>query len=166
MSSRLKGFMHAYSDDVLARLRAEDVPRLPGRVVPITPGTLPAFDDCCDGLLYGRIESMIPVIQNGPGAPAGLPCSVSFWTVTAAVGLVRCAASVDSKGRAPSALAVLSDGHEMVDDMRVIEAAVLSSPHTRSVNGWVPLEVEGGCHGGEWSFTMRLGTADLTSPAP
>lgn len=149
----VKSRLHAYAAAVLDRLPEG---ARPGRVVPVSPGRLPAFDDCCSGLLYGRVDHLAPVAPPKVGAAAGVRCGALLLQATVALGLVRCAATVTKGGAAPRAEAVLADGHEMLDDMLAIERAVLASPHTRSLVGWTPLEAEGGCHGGEWVFTMQV----------
>lgn len=144
--------LQEYVDAVLRRLPPG---REPGRIVPIVPGTEPAWDDCCAGQLYGQVLEIAPSGDRSP-TPGGIACGVTGWVASLAIGLLRCAHTVDDRGRAPSAEHVYSDGREMLHDMRVIHDALLASRATRSVIGWSPLTVEGGCHGGEWRFTVRL----------
>lgn len=156
--TQLRSILGSYVDRVLEALPDD---RQPGRVVRVAPGVAPAFDDCCEGQLYTRVVSMVPAVEKVPNG-AGVRCNVPAWSVTIGLGMIRCAHTLDDHGDAPAADLVTEDGYEMLDDMLALQEAILhDDAPTRSVLGWNPLEEEGGCHGGEWLFTLRL---DLVRP--
>lgn len=123
----------------------------PGRVVPLAPGVAPAWDDCCDGQLYSRIMAVTPIYSTTRTAQ-GARCTPVRLDVQAAIGLLRCAAVVDDRGAAPSAREIFTDGLEMSADLALMLTALQCSSKVSQVTKWVPLGVEGGCHGGEWQF--------------
>lgn len=139
--------------------------RSPARVE-MTPGTLPAWDDCCDGQLYLRVievyptagkNSPFPQIDVSQSGAAGSACSIHALAVHIGLGVIRCAATVDDAGNSPTTVAVTSDAVLMLDDMAtLLDVLVCVVPSTiRGIQGmkldrWIPQGVEGGCHGGEW----------------
>lgn len=122
----------------------------PGRSI-LQPGMSVAWDDCCDGQLWVRINSASPVYQNGSG------CSVAM-DVTYSVGLVRCVAVLDDRGRAPRPERITEDGLAAIDDMCTLYSTLdnLKLGHRLNIGNWTPLGPNGGCAGGEWAVTIRL----------
>lgn len=116
-----------------------------GRIV-IAPGKAVAWDNCCEGQLYVRVSE----IQSRATRTG---CAPTFLT-SIEMGIVRCAATINDAGYPPSATQVTDDALEAYQDMRDMKAAILASEHTNSIASWRPLGVSGGCHGGEWSFTV------------
>lgn len=127
-----------------------------GRVV-MSPGNLPAWDDCCEGQLYVRVVSVAPVVQS-PRPAGSVFCGVLAFQVTLALGVIRCAATMNDQGIPPSAVQVSNDGWQMTQDLADLEQAMLCNDNTHTVIGWQPQGVEGGCHGGEWQFNVRVNT--------
>lgn len=131
-----------------------------GRVV-IAPGTAEAWDDCCDGQLHVRVMRVAPRYNGRPAWDK--TCTLLDYEVTLALGVTRCAAVVDDSGNAPSADAVSTDASHEVQDMAELLDFLLctqfplieGSPH---VIRWQPKPVQGGCHGGEWEFMVRMPT--------
>lgn len=119
-----------------------------GRVV-LSPGEEPAWDDCCQGQLYVRLRQVQPR-NSEPG------CFATAWTYRLAIGVVRCAATVNNQGEPPSARQVTNDAEEMLRDMNQLQQTLLDVGHTSQVEEWQPLGPSGGCHGGEWLFTSIL----------
>lgn len=151
-----------FLDDAAARavdaLAAHD--RRPGRVVPIAPGIAPAWDGDCDGYLYGRIISILPVADKTTARSASVRCGVHFWSATLALAIIRCVAPVDSQGRPPSPARVDNDGRGFSLDAAIIQQSLLCSPFTRSIVQGAPLEESGGYSGFEWTYTVRVPVCD------
>lgn len=156
VTDRLALFMTDTAERAVAALAEHD--RAPGRVVPIAPGTDPAWDGDCLGYLYGRIVSIAPGQQTGAAAPAAIRCGVHFWIATVAVAIVRCVAALDDNGRPPLPAAVAQDGLGFSLDAAILEQVLLCSPYTRSIVQGVPLPEQGGYAGFEWTYTVRYDT--------
>ena len=54
----------------------------------------------------------------------------------------------------------------MLRDLAVLQEVVLCHPQTRSILNWTPLGPQGGCHGGEWQFTISVGTCACPEATP
>lgn len=128
----------------------------PGRVVHLAPGSQVAHDNCCDGQLWGRLVNVQPSAAGVSNPTKIDPCHVPFLSATLELGIVRCAAVLDNEGRAPSPEAITLDGAQSIDDMAALLAALRCSGRVRSLTGWTPTGPEGGCHGGYWTFSVRL----------
>lgn len=137
----------------------------PGRVE-LTPGRLPAWDDCCAGQLYLRVREVFPTgpfpsfdaTQKGVNSQ----CAIKMVGVSFAVGMMRCAAILDDNGNAPSPADVSADGDEMLDDMSIIlntlvcVAPTLPGVLSLKMDRWMPQGTEGMCHGGEWGAMIAV----------
>jgi len=145
--------------DVLAVVQSELTVQ-PGRVV-LAPGVNVAWDDCCDGQLAVRVVNTVPQFQRN----ARQGCPVGFL-VTLGVSLVRCVATLDDQGQPPAPWEMDHDGSVMMRDMGQIATALqcFQPEHALSsyLGEWVPLGPEGGCAGGEWTFTVLLDTGGLS----
>ncbi len=146
--------LHGLLDQVLAAVLAELDP-VPGRVL-IAPGAEVAWDSCCDGQLWVRVvgvEDASSLLNARPGADGS--CSPVAWLVTLGVGVLRCSPSVDDRGRVPAAGALTENARELVADMEALVRALTCRIETplRSL-AWAPLGPEGGCAGGEWTFSV------------
>ena len=159
VTDRLALFMDDYAERAVAALA--DADRRPGRVVPIAPGTSPAWDGDCAGYLYGRIVSIAPGQQQGT-PPASVRCGVHFWVATLAIAIIRCVGVLDDNGRPPLPARVDQDGRGFSLDAAVLEQVLLCSPYTRSIVQGVPLEEQGGYSGFEWTYTVRYDTCDCS----
>lgn len=138
----------------------------PGRVE-LSPGLLPAWDDCCEGQLYLRVVEVFPSGSPFPQFDqeqrgVGGSCSIKLLAVHLALGMIRCAATVDNDGNPPTAAEVTMDGNEMVDDMQVLldviacDLGSVSRIMKVKLDRWTPQGVQGGCHGGEWGFFIAV----------
>lgn len=138
----------------------------PGRVE-LTPGGLPAWDDCCEGQLYLRVVEVFPSGSPFPAFDsaqqgAGGTCSVKLMAVHLALGMIRCAHTLDNDGVAPTPDEVSSDGNQMVDDMQILLDVIMCKVESISkvmkikLDRWAPQGVNGGCHGGEWNFVIAM----------
>lgn len=163
-STPLKGILSA-----AASALNEDPARKPGRVE-LTPGILPAWDDCCSGQLYLRVIEIYPTMGKGAPFPqidttqagASGRCSLHAVAVHIGLGIIRCAAVLDSQGNAPTVEAVTADGDEMLLDMAtLLDVLVCNSQEiagimSMKIDKWEPQGVDGGCHGGEWSAYLLM----------
>ena len=138
------------------------IPNPPARIVQ-SPGALPAWDDCCEGMGYVSVQS---VEASGPNGN----CGPALWQITLAVGVLRCAAVLDDSGAAPSPREISADAAAAVVDLHNVAAMLhcLEYQGARAVvQSWTPQGVDGGCHGGQWTAVMRipacgcLGTEEL-----
>lgn len=131
----------------------------PGRTI-VAPGASVAWDDCCAGQLWARVVSVTPVYQ---GSRSSAACVIAH-DLTIGVGIVRCVAVVDDRGRAPSATQISADGNSGLRDMREIADALHGHQPVDALSAqlgvWTPSGPDGGCAGGEWTYAMRTG-ADL-----
>lgn len=141
----------------------------PGRVE-LTPGLLPAWDDCCAGQLYLRVREIFPTAGSGSPFPqfdaqqkgVNAACAIHMVSVSFAVGMMRCAAVLDDNGNAPTPEAVSADAREMYHDMNIIlQTLVCGLKEIKAIQGlkmdrWIPQGVNGGCHGGEWGAMIAV----------
>lgn len=142
---------------VIAQRSASALSPTPGRVVLLAPGNQVAHDDCCNGQVWSRLVSLAPMPSNDPARRPGTnPCAVPELLLTAELGIVRCAATVNDHGEAPSARQITADGEQSVDDMSALLGVLRCTDNLRSLISWTPTGPEGGCHGGYWTYTMRV----------
>ena len=137
----------------------------PGRVE-LTPGLLPAWDDCCQGQLYLRVREVFPTgpFPSFDSAQKGVnsACAIKLLSVSFAVGMMRCAATLDDNGNSPTPEQVSADGNLMLDDMNtILQTLVCTVPTIKGIQSlkmdrWVPQGVNGGCHGGEWGAMIAV----------
>lgn len=144
--------------DVTLACAVEAVDPIPGRVL-LAPGAEVAWDSCCDGQLWVRVVSVQDASElTGVVRRADGSCPTSVWEVGLGVGVLRCSPSVDDRGRAPSASALSENAAQIAQDMLALSRALLCCaelPRPRGLS-WTPLGPEGGCAGGEWTFSVRL----------
>lgn len=164
MAVDLKPILHGILSAASSALETAGVPT--GRVE-LTPGTLPAWDDCCAGQLYLRVKEMFPSapfpqFDQAQRGAAGALCAINLLDVYVGLGVIRCAHAVDEDGNAPTPTEVSEDGDEMVDDAMLLLNVILCD--LKSIRGiqqvkldrWVPQGVNGGCHGGEWGIHLAV----------
>lgn len=127
-------------------------------------GSEVAHDDCCGGQVWVRVLSINPVY---PGtAPAN--CAPIYYNVILAMGIVRCAATVDDNGVAPSAATITAEAHQMTQDMHDLMQAIQCCPPKPMpvMGGWSPTGPLGGCAGGEWTFTIKMDNCGCLEATP
>lgn len=138
--------------------------------VELIAGNGVAWDDCCEGLLYLRTVEIYPsgghdgtfpqldIVQKG----INTLCSIPLLAYHLAIGVVRCAASVDSQGNPPAAVDVTQNGLDQGADIdTVLQTIMCTIPHLGNIQAlklekWTPAPTEGGCVGGEWTFYIGL----------
>lgn len=119
---------------------------MPNRVV-VVPGAQAVWDSCCDGMLYCALVSLQPKRQAA---------KCTGWTAVLKVGVIRCCATVDDYGNAPSVRQINHDAELMMNDMTTLQRVLGASSCVDTLDGWEPLGPEGGCAGGEWTVTRHL----------
>lgn len=152
--------------------------RPPGRVE-LTPGLLPAWDDCCEGQLYVRMIEAYPTAGQNAPFPAidvqqrgvGAHCGFHLLAVHIGLGIIRCAATVDDQGNPPTSAEVTADADALLEDMAdLLDVLVCESQGTPGIQAlkidrWTPSGPEGGCAGGEWGAYIALDPC-LCKPIP
>lgn len=121
----------------------------------LAPGDQVAFDECCEGggQLWVRLVDLRPSGTN-TRQQRGFPCGVVSWRASLAVGVIRCAHTVDESGNAPTVDQLNGDTLAMTQDcVDLMQAIQCCFSGTIADLQWDPLGPEGGCVGGEWSFT-------------
>lgn len=129
----------------------------PDRVIAVQPGQAAAWDGNCDGQLWTRLVGFEPSPSATPARRHGADlCAVPVWVVTLELGIIRCAAQMDNRGKPPSGERIAEDGHQSIDDLSALLGVLQCHPRTRSVSSWTPRGPEGGFHGGYWTFTVEM----------
>lgn len=141
--------------DLSLRAGAAVSPR-PGRVVQIAPGRAVAWDDCCSGQVWARLVALQPAAAQPARRPGLEPCAVPTFILTVELGIVRCAATVDDRGNAPSPRQITADGQQGINDMAALLGVLRCTPGLRSLERWNPDGPDGGCHGGYWTATLEV----------
>lgn len=156
MSTQLSAVLLTLKDRVESRL-TEEV-----GLSSLSPGTETVWDDCCNGQLWVRLISMVPLVDAN--AQRGVPSTAGLlgWSVEVAVGAVRCITSLHEDGTPPTAdemnADVLAEIQDMVDIRDALLCNVQGIPNLsrpRLLN-WAPLGPIGGCSGGEWQFQFLM----------
>lgn len=129
----------------------------PGMTI-VQPGSDVADDGNCQGQLWIRVVDATPIFKkNVPGVcPYG-------YQITVAVGIFRCIATINDRGRAPSPDQITMDGINAVTDMVEIArslqclepADIDSNVQKANVGNWTPLGPEGNRAGGEWQYVIQ-----------
>lgn len=127
----------------------------PKRVIPVVPGELSSWDDCCDGQLGLRVASMTPKLNaQGSRALFGQPCNIEYWIISAEIEVIRCAASQNDAGQAPSVQQVTANGNQGLSDMNQMLKALTSAGWVRSIDSFRETGPQGGCFASLWTFTF------------
>lgn len=166
------GMQDLYAD--MVRLRDELGAALVQASAPVNrlfvaPGIAAAWDDCCDRSPDGDGQAWVAVERVYPTDPFPLEvvepmrCGPSEYAAALAVGVLRCAHTVDDRGRSPSAEKVTGDAEEVARDRQAALTAILcgflpdADPGTWQLGQWTPLGPDGGCVGGLWRLTVAVG---------
>lgn len=143
--------------EAIAVVAAERLSPTPGRVITLAPGEAVAHDNCCDGQVWVRLSTLTANQGNDATRQGGLSvCNVPHFLAVVELGVQRCAAVLDSQGKAPTPEAIAKDGRQSIDDMAALLSVLRCDDNVRSLGTWQPSGPEGGCHGGSWTFTMRF----------
>lgn len=142
-------------DAILAELPEN---QRPGRVVYLVPGDSIVWDfegDCAGGQLTARLSALVPHISGGRTAFIS-PCTIDYWTATIEVTLLRCAATIDNSGAAPTPTKLSADGLAGARDLRVMLEAITGLDFVDGIGAWLPQGPNAGTYGNQWTFTTKL----------
>lgn len=133
----------------------------------IAPGAEVAWDDCCGGQVWSRIVELVPAqayanqaASGGFGGAVPQPCGVIMWQLTFAVGVLRCASTLDDTGVPPSPAVLTREANQITQDAADLAEAMqcVLAPQTERLRmiRWDALGPQGGCAGGEWQVAVIL----------
>lgn len=131
-----------------------------------------AWDDCCAGQVWARLIDMTPLEGatgglTGRVTAGGQPCGPLMWRATIGVGVLRCAAVVNESGDAPAAAVLSTEALRTLMDMAELSEALQCcfAPQVDrlAMQRWDPLGPDGGCVGGEWTFTVLVDACRCSS---
>lgn len=90
-------------------------------------------------------------------------CFPRGFAAEVTVGVLRCAATIDDHGQAPSADEVTDDALKVSRDRAVALDAIVccligpdADPGEYRLGSWTPLGPDGGCVGGTWTVTVAV----------
>ena len=143
----------------------------------LAPGTTVAWDNCCEpgGQLYVRLVEVFPTAGTTaafPSIDSQQQCGVSMLAAQLAVGVIRCAHTVDDEGNPPTAQEMTVDALKTTEDMSSLLQAITCcwGPEQRQwkLSNWTPQGVRGGCVGGEWTVYVAVSPCGCppADPAP
>ncbi len=139
----------------------------PVRCCCVLPGAEVAWDDCsCDGTRGGmawvRIVNDYPTARfPQPYTGKSQPCGGAYdgWAGALDLGVLRCAPTVDARGRLPSCEQQHTAARRAAADKHIMRRAVSCCgwAEDRQIieHGWQALGPEGGCHGGVLTVTVN-----------
>lgn len=131
----------------------------------VAPGGSPAWDACCDcgtgeGMAWVQISQVFPT-DNFPVQQTGaMRCAPTGYGVQLVVGILRCAATLDDTGRAPSQERLTADAHKVQRDRAIVQEAIrccyidTADPGSYVIGPWTPLGPTGGCVGGQTTLSV------------
>lgn len=153
------------------RQALEDAGR-PVTLASLAPGGTVAWDNCEDngsseGQLWVRIVTAFPTMGQSSRGGRNTPfpavdseqlCGIQHLAVQFGLGVVRCVATVNDDGVAPSAEQMTADALGMTEDaaalLKAIECGIPGPRGYKNVLAWTPQGPQGGCAGGEWTFYL------------
>ncbi len=136
----------------------------------VSPGQLPAWDDCCAGQLYLRVIEVFPTAGTNAPFPqidqaqrgAGIACAINMLAFHLGLGVMRCAHTVDEQGITPTATELTEDAYATMGDLSILLNVIvcnvpgITGVQQVKVGRWLPQGVLGGCVGGEWDFYIAV----------
>lgn len=144
-------------------MNSEDHPADPPKRVLLMPGANVVHDDCCEGQLWVRVIETTPHTGRTSSGTSGRSgqaqwarCGINYWVSSIGMGIVRCAATVDSRGNAPTPEAMTADTALQNFDAEILAGVLACYPNV-SLTRWNPSGPQGGCVGGEWTAQLRYG---------
>lgn len=141
----------------------------------VTTGAGIPLQDCCDGLLWCRLDTQWPTNGDGnPLAQARIDFSFPAWTVRLQAGILWCHATIDEEGYAVDPEAETGYAHRDSQYRLAVYAALtdpdafpaVAQPYAdgMKLNPWAPFGPAGGCSGG--SLLIDIITNRLCVPPP
>lgn len=148
-----------------AKLAAYDVPTCRSF---FAPGGPPAWDTCGPGSGGREGQSWVQIQQIGPTdsfptiQTGAMRCHPPEHAVQFAIGVLRCASTVDDAGNAPGAATLTAEFEKVQRDRAIIDEAVTccfladADPGTFTIGTWTPLGPAGACVGGQRILTVAV----------
>jgi hypothetical protein len=148
--------------------RPGEICHRPGQEVPLNFGT--AQDECCTGLAWVRIVSIVPLTVTGGRSPAS-PCVQAEAQITFELGVARCS-PFGTQAAGPTcdqwtqlAFRLDDDAARMRRSVCCLDQEVSATsdyPHVYQVRAgqWTPMPVEGQCAGGVMEVTVQTSCTD------
>ena len=120
-------------------------------------------DDGAEGQAWVAVGRVYPS-DNFPAETVDAHrCFPRGFAADVTVGILRCAATVDDHGSAPSAAQVTADAVKVSRDRAIALDAIVccligddADPGEYRMGGWTPLGPDGGCVGGTWTVTVAV----------
>lgn len=159
MSSPQPDVAFQLADALLGHIvqRLTDLNAAPERAFVCGESTVPA-DDCCDGLVWVRVATIIATPGDGSQdrtlRPAVAPIPAHATLLEA--GAMRCAPTLDEQGNPPAPEEYTASALASAQDRQAIRAAiecdlpadlVALNADGQLVGAWLPID-DGGCAGG------------------
>lgn len=148
---------------------------VPADRIVVTAGATTPWDNCCEngGQVYIRLDRLNETAAPGapfPARPARNTDCPALYAAQAALGVVRCAHTVDDDGAAPSAAEESADALATIHDAGILRGVILGAPEAHrqimkaALGDWTPVGAQGGCVGGEWQMWLGV-PPDCLRPA-
>lgn len=128
-----------------------------------------AHDNCCEdeGQLWVRLIEAYPSASGTTPFPAqatnAQPCGIKILAARVAVGIVRCAHTLDDQGNAPTAeeltfdaLGATADASILLSAIQCCDVLTRSPVQALRIGRWTASGPQGGCVGGEWELVLGL----------
>lgn len=122
-----------------------------------------AWEGCCSGQVWARLIDMTPMQTSsgfGQVTASGQPCGPVMWRATIGVGVLRCAATVNEMGDAPPSATLIAEAlgttRDQADLGEALQCCLAPQVASLVMQRWDPLGPDGGCVGGEWTFTVLV----------
>lgn len=144
----------------------------------IAPGESATWDVCCEcdvdheGQAWVAVQRYYPV-RAFPAPDGPLRCRPEAYAADLAVGVLRCASTVDEGGDPPSGQTLTLEAAKVSRDRTLLHDAVLCQwpadllPGGLQLRGWRPLGPQGGCVGGLLEISVAVDACDcLPEPEP
>lgn len=129
----------------------------------LTPGGIPAHDNCCNGpaggQLWVRLAGAFPSGNPFPQPDTTARCPTGL-AVQIAVGVIRCVHTISDNMAFPTAEEMTADALGITQDAAtILDVLRCCAPDDRwaiMIGRWNPLGPLGGCAGGEWTATLAV----------
>lgn len=133
----------------------------------VAPGRAPAWDNCCgaddgsEGQAWVQIREVVPT-TDPTSAASRHAIRPHLYAVGLTVGVLRCAATQDDTGRAPTPERLVSEAAKVARDRALVRDAILydwraeRDPGEVLLGPWRALGPQGGCVGGATELTVMV----------
>ena len=133
----------------------------------VVPGLSVPWDECCPCSNYREGQAWVRIagVQASSTFPGGADphrCGPKQYAADLAVGVLRCAHTLDDAGNPPSAATITGDADKVSRDRAILRDAIVGryfptlDPGDMVLRSWAPLGPSGGCVGGEWTLAVSV----------